>query len=144
MKNIEWSKIKTAHGFAAHIPEQILKLDSPAVEDRKKAYWQIDNYVILQSDLYESAYYVIDPLVKLLKVATHKQEILNLLIEIANGYAPDTVVIELDNGIKKTLIEACRDKLREYREDFLLLKDSLEKDDKTKELLNELIDLCED
>ncbi len=55
MEKIDWSKIKGAHGTCEHIPDAILGLTSEDEEVRHSSYWRIDNYVILQSDLYEGA-----------------------------------------------------------------------------------------
>jgi hypothetical protein len=82
MENIDWSKIKTAHGTAEYIPQILEKLKSKKYDDRKDGYWKLDNYVVLQSDLYEAAYYVIEPLIQMLNESCEKDFILELLIEI--------------------------------------------------------------
>lgn len=64
MNTIDWNKIKTGVGFAGHIPEAIRRLSSPLDSERKHAYYQIDNHAIIQSDLYEAAYYIIDPILE--------------------------------------------------------------------------------
>ena len=65
--HINWKDIKTGSGTAEHIPDAIKQLNSPIATERDNAYWRIDNYAIVQSDLYEAAYYVIEPLVELLE-----------------------------------------------------------------------------
>lgn len=118
-KTIPWSQIKTAHGVATHIPDAIRRLNSEYKENRKEAYWQIDNFAVLQSDLYEAAYYVIEPVVELMEQSegTNLLYVFAILTEIALGYADEACgsrIIE-DNGISIPLEQACRGKLRELR-----------------------------
>jgi hypothetical protein len=56
------------------------------IEVRKKNYWKIDNVVVVQGGLYEGAFFLVPFLLEMLRVnATAKEEIYNLLFEIANG-----------------------------------------------------------
>lgn len=138
---LDWSKIKTGVGFADNIPKQFELLCSPIAEDRKKAYWKIDNYVVIQSDLYEAAFYVINPLVNLLKKSKYKNEIINLLIEIASGYAPEAEQIIVDNR-KEPLMQACQKELKKNYTFFCeLLKNTV--DSSEKKILQELIDVID-
>lgn len=139
---LDWSKIKTSVGFANDIPQQFTLLCSPISEDRKKAYWKIDNYAVLQSDLYEAAFYVINPLVNLLKKTKYKNEILNLLIEIADGYAPKSEQIIIDNKLEP-LMQACQ---REIKKKYIFFRELLEETTEIseKKLLQELVNIMDE
>lgn len=140
MEKINWNTIKTSNGTAVNIPEALELLKSNLLEDRKKGYWLIDNHAILQSDLYEAAYYVIDPLIDLLhSIEIEKKSlIIDLLIEIAYGCAPISMFIVVDNE-RIPLQNACRLKLRKEEEEIELLTHKME-DKKMKDKLNELLD----
>ncbi|WP_434279072.1 hypothetical protein [Acinetobacter sp. CE-15] len=58
---ITWNKLQTANGNSINFPKALELLCSPDENERKAGYWMIDNHAILQSDLYEAAYYVIAP-----------------------------------------------------------------------------------
>jgi len=112
---INWNLIKTASGFAGHIPEAIERLASANAEDRENAYWGIDNYAMLQSDLYEAAYYVIEPVLELLekKYTVNRLLPLTILIEIALGGNGNEIIKLIDNrGKEKSIYQACMDKLK--------------------------------
>ena len=88
---IPWSKLSTAHGTAEHVPGSLRLLLSNDIETARKAYGQLDNWVVLQSDLYESAVYLPRFLIEALDYcpsSANKVLILDLLFELANGYAP--------------------------------------------------------
>lgn len=107
----EWAKVRTAHGFASHIPEALKRLASADCEVRRRAYWDIDNFAVLQGSLFEAAYYVIGPLHDLLK--TNHQVgtriyCYRLLYEIQNGFAEEVEVLIL-NGRFVPLMFACKD-----------------------------------
>ena len=90
LDRIPWSQLQQAHGRAGHVPEAVRDLLSHDTEVVTSAYWQLDNYVVLQSDLYEAAAYLPEFLIESLQYAAPvgKAAILDLLYEIANGYAP--------------------------------------------------------
>jgi len=57
---------------------------------REHGYWQIDNHVILQGDLYEPAPFVITGLLGCLTTdPPSREEIYNLLVEFAYGHTSD-------------------------------------------------------
>ncbi|WP_343634748.1 hypothetical protein [Fluviicola sp.] len=116
MENIGWSKIKTGVGYATHIPEAIKHLGSFLEEERHKAYWNIDNYVVVQSDLYEAAYYVIEPILELMEkeYTVNRLYPLRILTEIAIGGSSESIKTE-KYGIT-TVGEACMRCLRDNRE----------------------------
>ena len=110
LDTIKWKSLKTAHGDASHIPEAIRGLISNNEQIRRKSYWKIDNYAVLQSDLYEAAFYVIPFLLEILSsdIVEGRERIYDLLYEIGNGYAPDEYKIRNNDGTLSTLREACR------------------------------------
>ncbi len=139
-KNIEWDKIKTANGFASNFPTSIKGLLSENEGDRYKSYWQIDNNAILQSDLYEAAYYVIEPIADLLEqeYTVDRLYAIRILVEIAlGGNGQDKIYIDgIENGV--TIFDACRSKL-------LQLKSKIEKVQvKNEKETNELKTLLEE
>lgn len=144
MERINWNKIKTSNGTAVNIPQAFELLKSNSLEDRKKGYWLIDNHVVLQSDLYEAAYYVIDPLMELLDNSELEKKylIIELLIEIAYGYAPPSLFINIGEE-KVPLQQACSSKLKlkeKEIEQLIFEVQNKELNDKLKELLNAIND----
>jgi len=109
IENIQWSDLKTANGTAKGVPDAIRGLISENEEIRNASYWKLDNHVVLQSDLYESAFYVLPFLFEILNSESKngKRYVYDLLFEIANGYAPENEVCTL-NGREMELTEACR------------------------------------
>lgn len=111
---VDWESLRTAHGSAAHVPQALkgLMSDDPSIQEA--SYWKLDNHIVLQSDLYESAYWVIPFLIEILKSgqAHVRHRTLDLLFEIANGYSsPETVVTVAGN--KLPLRDACVAKIAE-------------------------------
>lgn len=93
LKNIHqsenWQDIKTHLGTSEHIPDAILGLLSKKQGKVKEAYWKIDNCVILQGDLSESAKYIIKFLEYVAIEAFHKESVLELIYQIGNGFSSD-------------------------------------------------------
>lgn len=140
---LNWHKIKTASANASHIPLAIQELSSADEDTRLKAYWKIDNYVIVQSDLYEAAFYVIEPLVELLEKPYTVDRIypLQLLIEIATGGNGSTKINFNDNGntFFKELELACKEKFSQLKERIKKIKVESEKEIKELDFLLESI-----
>jgi len=143
MNTIDWNTIKTAHGTAGNIPVALEKLSSIDSQTRKEGYWQIDNHAVLQGDLYEAAYYVIDPLVQLLtqKNSPDKINSIELLIEITLGWAPTDVMIEIE-GKSIPLQSACHSKIKGYTN--LLKQISSSSQEKEKNKIDELIHIIDE
>ena len=120
LANIEWGELKQAHGNASHVPEAIRGLISKSITEREASYWKLDNHVVLQSDLYESAFYVIPFLIEILKSESElgRDHIYSLLYEIANGYAPDGLVIEY-SGTQLPLTKACHERIGKHIDIYL-------------------------
>ncbi|MCG7499695.1 hypothetical protein MHO82_22785 [Vibrio sp. Of7-15] len=84
-----WASLKTNVGNAKHVPYALLALLSDDENEVKRAYWQIDNYVVLQSDLSQSTRYVTKYLEEVLIKAKFKGYTLELLFQIGNGISPN-------------------------------------------------------
>jgi len=105
---VPWQAKRTANGDGKHIPEAIENLVSPEESVRRAAYWKLDNYIVLQSDLFEAAYSVIPFLIELLQTTKYGRELIyDLLFEIANGYAPANITCVTADGSIAPLKEAC-------------------------------------
>ena len=139
---MNWKEIKTANGNGTHLPNAISQLFSENEKSRYDAYWQIDNSAILQSDLYEAAYYVIVPIVEMLekKSDVNKLYAIRILTEIALG-GNGNEVIELKDKlqIKMTIIQACRDKFKTLKNRLqnIMIEEEDEKEE-METLLNEI------
>lgn len=66
INEIDWKGLRQAHGDARQVPEAIKGLISEEEQVRRQSYWLLDNYVVLQSDLYEAALYVVPFLLEIL------------------------------------------------------------------------------
>lgn len=128
---IDWAALRTAHGSAAHVPGALAGLRSDDEDIRTAAYWQLDNHVVLQGNLFEAAPFVADELMRILKDEVSgptKVLIYRLLFEIRNGYAPDFDTVTRD-GRSVPLREACQQTvstaLQLYRVDLVAADASL-------------------
>src|SRR5437868_596771 len=107
--SIPWSEKSVASGRADSVPQALMGLVSPDASLRDRSYWQLDNEIVLQSDLYEAAYFVIPFLIQFLraKVPHGRDRIYDLLHEIAHGDAPASVMCRTKEGNEVPLKEAC-------------------------------------
>ncbi len=113
LDSVPWGELKQAHGTSGHVPDAILGLVSEDAQRRREAYWKLDNYVVLQSDLYEAAYYVIPFLLQILEnpsTLNRREYVYDLLIEIANGGAPELFTV-IHSNAEWPLALACRDRV---------------------------------
>jgi len=85
----DWSNLKTVVGNAAHVPDAIMALLSDNPDDVESAYWKLENYVVVQSDLSESAAYLPKYLEEALLKAKYKGSVIELLFQIGNGVSLD-------------------------------------------------------
>ena len=69
--NIDWSRLEVCPGAgtAAEVPRAIEALFSNSAKQRRQAYWQLDNFVVVQGGLFESAAYAGRLLVQQIKAA---------------------------------------------------------------------------
>jgi hypothetical protein len=108
-----WPSLQTAHGTAEHVPVALRALaDARDAGQLFDAYWKLDNYIVHQGSLYESAYfaapYILDILFSSrwppLRVAAY-----DLLIEIARGVPDPRRPWTPVPGASEDLREACRE-----------------------------------
>lgn len=147
MHNVDWSKIKTAHGYATLIPAALKKLTSLDADERHSGYLGLDNYAILQGSLHEAAYYIVEPLLEIIedKNCVDYDFPIELLFQVAHGYAPKVRLITIrENNTEETLplVEACRRKLLQY-EGRLRSLDLSRATERDREALQELLELIE-
>jgi hypothetical protein len=138
---IPWSQKSVASGKADHVPDALAGLVSPDERLRERAYWQLDNEVVLQSDLYEAAYYVIPFLIQYLveRVPHGRDRIYDLLIEIGHGFAPPTSLCLTKEGDSVPLQDACgRELLKGFR---VFLRDAAEQEPRISATARELVQL---
>lgn len=97
---IDWRSLKTAHGDARHVPQALADITSSDPEICRNGEWGLDNVVVLQSDLYESAYMVVPFLIEYLRdrVSYGRENIYDVVYEIGNGYAPHDVKCVTTDG----------------------------------------------
>ena len=120
IKDVNWSKLDQAHGKSDHIPEAINGLVSNDKDIRDASYWKLDNYIVLQSDLYEAAFHVIPFLIEILDsdIQHGRNNIYDLLFEIANGSAPDDIKC-VYHGEETELTTACHSLILNHEKVYL-------------------------
>ena len=87
---LDWGKMQCSHGPATKVPEAIRELlaaGNPQEADR--AYWKLENVVVVQGQLFESALYVV-PVILAALIETERPRFVRislqgLLFEIVNG-----------------------------------------------------------
>lgn len=113
LDEVDWRSLHTAHGTAEHIPVALRALANAQTAGQLfDAYWRLDNYLVLQGTLYESAYfavpYILDVLLSSqrprLRVAAY-----DLLIEIARGVPNPGRPWTPPPNAPEDLREACRE-----------------------------------
>ncbi len=120
LHQIDWSKIEQAEGFASHVPIAVQRLASEDESICESAYWELDNHIVLQGDLYQAAFFVIPFLVEILKSNSVicRSYVYDLLFEIANGYEAKEVLC-IYGGEKYSLTDACKLAVAENYKVFL-------------------------
>jgi hypothetical protein len=138
---IPWTEKSVASGNAANVPQALAGLLSPDETVRDRSYWQLDNEVVLQSDLYEAACLVVPFLIRFLseRVPHGRDRIYDLLYEIANGDAPSTVACCTTEGEELPLKEACTRELKKGLTVFL--RDTSDENPLIREKAKDLLEL---
>ncbi len=117
---------------AGIIPQALKMLMKPDEKIQDKAFDELDNYVVVQRNLYEASYYVLPILFSMLECdeIPEKNVIFGMIDEISRGSKYDTVgdssrTIVLSGGKLVNLEEGCRDIFEDKIGVLLrLLKDS--------------------
>lgn len=85
-----WLELKTLSGNAEHIPEAVMSLLSEDEGAFEAAYWRLENQVVVQGDLYDSAAVLPKYLEEVVLQAKYKSGVLELLFQIGNGTSTDS------------------------------------------------------
>ena len=143
LAKVAWNEKDIASGKAEHVLEAIMGLISSDDNIRNRSYWQLDNEVVLQGDLYEAAYHVIPFLVQMLDIRPDhgRDRIYDLLYEIANGFAPPTARCHTDEGEDIPLMDGVYRQLNIARGIFL--RDASDADSEISTRAKELTELIE-
>jgi hypothetical protein len=115
VSKVDWQLLKTSYGSAAHVPEAIYRIYTSKKDSvRDDNYWMLDNYIVCQRDLYESAYWALDLVFWVLerKDGEGKGLLLDLILEIGLSGTKDTIIID---GEETDLLKACGAKIWEKR-----------------------------
>jgi len=113
LDEVDWASLHTAHGTAEHVPMALNALAGAQIPTELfRAYWKLDNYIVLQGTIYESAYfaapYILDILLSsrssAVRVAAY-----DLLIEIARGVPDPRQSWDSRSRAPKDLRKACRE-----------------------------------
>lgn len=87
--NEDWGSLRTLSNDATHVPKAILALITDNEEDFNNAYWQLENHIVVQSDLYSAAAIVPKYLEEVFIKSKFKDRVSDLLFEIGAGYSSD-------------------------------------------------------
>ncbi|HEV7974236.1 hypothetical protein [Amycolatopsis sp.] len=113
VESVEWARLRGGPGTAAGVAEALTALaDAESEKDATKHYWQIDNTVVVQGSLYESALPAVRAAFALLVGPLSieaRYRVVEVLVEIAGG---ETAQAEVEAG-NADLAERCRAELRE-------------------------------
>ena len=84
-----WKNLTVLTGTAEHIPEAVLALLSEDKTTFEAAYWKIDNYSVVQGDLYTSAEVLPKYLCEVVLKSNFKERVIDLIWQIGSGYSED-------------------------------------------------------
>ena len=76
-------------GTAEHVPDAVMGLLSENKSEFDAAYWKIDNYVVVQGDLFSSAAVLPKYLEEVVVKTKFKDQVIDLIWEIGSGYSND-------------------------------------------------------
>ncbi|RXJ67318.1 hypothetical protein CS022_24405 [Veronia nyctiphanis] len=82
-----WKELSVLTGTAEHVPKAVLGL---LAKDRKSfdaAYWKLDNYVVVQGDLFSSAAILPKYLEEVVVKSKFKESVIDLIWQIGTGYS---------------------------------------------------------
>lgn len=139
IERLNWPVVRHAYGPASQTPaalKELLAAQTP--QECKLAYWKLENYVVVQGQVFEAAEYVVQvimaALVKPDRPRHVRIDLLELLFQIIHGIPHQQ---EIERGMAD-LVERCKDKARQGL--WLLYRELLgESHDAAKEII-ELLD----
>ena len=76
-------------GSAEHVPDAVFGLLSENKSDFDEAYWKLDNYVVVQGDLFSSAAVLPKYLIEVIVKTKFKEQVIDLVWQIGSGYSTD-------------------------------------------------------
>ena len=83
----KWIEFHVLTGTAEHLPEAILGLLSTNKKAFDSAFWKIDNYAIVQGDLFSSAAVLPKYLYAVVLKSKYKDHVIDLIWQIGTGYS---------------------------------------------------------
>ncbi|MBB5968156.1 hypothetical protein [Planomonospora venezuelensis] len=95
----DWGSLRAMGGEAERVPESILTLvSSEAEDDALAAYWELENYVVVQGQLFEASQYVVPVLLAALAEEISRaarKAVLELLFQLVSG---ESDIEEVERG----------------------------------------------
>lgn len=105
---VDWAAARSMLGGSAFVPESLARLlRAESDEEAEAAYWELDNRVVVQGQLFDAARLLVGPLVSALQTRlapSARRQVVDLLVEIALG-TPDQSELLLGN---EELAAQCR------------------------------------
>lgn len=111
---VDWSAKTCGCGNAAHVPVALYGLCSADLEGAEQAYWNLENHVVVQSELFTAAEPIPAIVVALWPHVKFKAMLANLLYQIGSatlGYTDPTSVRYLDQVLAAYQAIFTREKL---------------------------------
>lgn len=84
-----WTALKTQSSNASHVPDALLALITDNECEFERAYWKLENHIVVQSDLYSAAAVVPKYLEEIYLKTPFKRDVSALLFQIGSGYSVD-------------------------------------------------------
>ena len=84
-----WGEFRVLTGTAEQIPQAVLGLLSRDKKSFESAYWKIENYVVVQGDLFSAAAILPKYLYEVVLETKYKERIIDLIWEIGTGHSKD-------------------------------------------------------
>ncbi|MBL7997304.1 MAG: hypothetical protein JNL32_01580 [Candidatus Kapabacteria bacterium] len=132
--HINWSDLKVCgNDNASHVPRNLNELCSDDFHIRNEAYWQLDNWIVVQGGLREAAYYTIVPLLEVLERDESKEKdmALELLLQLVMAADSDDYSYINVNGESIGLQSSTRRLILQNEERIRNLKIDMSKVDRT-------------
>ncbi len=85
-----WKNLSVLTGSAEHVPDAVLGLLSDDREAFDSAYWKLDNYVVVQGDLFSAAAVLPKYLEDVVLKAKFKESVIDLIWQIGSGYSKNS------------------------------------------------------
>jgi hypothetical protein len=106
----DWSSLRVQVGTAERIPEALLDLASAQSDaDAERAYWKVDNHVVVQGALYPAAIATASCAVALLPYCSFagRAWLLELLVQLGNGETAPEAEATGDSNLQSRCAHEC-------------------------------------